>query len=161
MPMGALRKLLWMAGLGLVCAAWAPACTSAEGTQPYAGLDGGNGAFLADVNVCDALVTRTCGVDDGGGNCSGTAACSASTLTRQYTPDACVALQDDELNYPTCSNRAVQTCGTLVVKVCGEDGGACAGLETCGAAQDVARAGNASLCREALGDETSYPRCIP
>ncbi|MBI5497048.1 MAG: hypothetical protein HY904_18685 [Deltaproteobacteria bacterium] len=134
------------------------------------GADGGQ-------DPCATLVARVCGAPDAGPSCEGTAACDSARLTATYEPARCPEHLANA-SYEDCAtaraappgsggaqNAALDLpddCDTLRAKVCGPDDNRwCAGSEACAAAEDVVQVGDVSACRQALGDDTSFPRCQP
>jgi hypothetical protein len=137
--------------------------------------DGPPGATLRDsgIDPCDQLLLDVCGsISVLDAPCQGVPACTAADLTARYEPSTCQARLDDAVAYPDCPvtraggvlNAPPQSCEDLRSKVCGlpQDGGStrCAETEDCAAADDVADTNDPSMCLQALGDDTSYPRCL-
>lgn len=126
-----------------------PDCEPAESDND----DGGTGA-----SSCEALIAKTCGVDD---DCARDPGCNGATLLARFEPDACEAALTDDRTYPSC---AVGSCSDLVDKVCGGDD-RCASDPGCAPARALqARAddGDADAntsCNQALSDELLFPRC--
>lgn len=155
-------------GVGLVggwlgCAALLCACGSAA-------LQGDGSA--ARVDPCQALQDRVCGPTTDGGQapCADSAACDAARLTAEYRSGKCQSRLEDEARYPSCSPGAgaanavdrAAVCEDLLLKACGAtDGnsGGCAQDATCQDAKSVSAQADDALCRQALGDDTSFPRC--
>ncbi len=137
--------------------------------------DGPPGATSRDAGLppCEQLLLDVCGsVSVADAPCQGMPACTAADLTARYERSTCQARLDDAVAYPDCPvtraggvlNAPPQSCEDLRSKVCGlpQDGGStrCAETEDCAAADDVADTNDPSMCLQALGDDTSYPRCL-
>ncbi|MBI5497049.1 MAG: hypothetical protein HY904_18690 [Deltaproteobacteria bacterium] len=136
-----------------------------------AGTGDQGGAREAD--PCRALVTKTCG-DGVTTACTGPA-CDSARLNAAHRRERCAALAADDLQYPACAAYPMQmdgdggvaapsvvppSCTALVSKVCGTAGdGGCAEAPVCADAVDIRDSRVAESCRQALDDDTSFPRC--
>ena len=155
----------------LLCAALLSACgppvdPALDGGQPDAsvlGFDGGVGGPQRD--PCQDLVWQVCGVADGGGDCTDTPACEAARLTQRFDQTQCGARLRDLLRYPACGlsgDGGAPACVDLRIKCCGyalDGGGACATTTSCANALAVVSAADNATCRQALGDDSAFPRC--
>ena len=148
------------------------ACTA--GTAENLGDSGDGGAGARAVDPCDTFLSRVCGSTNASdAACNGMAACTAAQLTATYEHASCAARNMDEDHYQTCpfndggaplGTPPPQACDDLRTKACGVPDGMgsspCATDDGCLAASEVANAADTDLCVQALGDNTSYPRCL-
>ncbi len=161
--------------LALFVVGGALGCAAAEATGDGGAVGDPPVALTNDAGLtdCEQLLKDVCGsvtVEDA--PCQGMPACTAAELTVRFEDTACTGRLNDAVAYPDCpvtraggpSNAPPQSCEDLRSKVCGlpqDDGGTrCAETEDCAAAADVADTNDPNMCLQALGDDTSYPRCL-
>ncbi|MEW5855024.1 MAG: hypothetical protein AB2A00_39980 [Myxococcota bacterium] len=137
-----------------------------DGGEVVLELDAGAGSRDQDAAPpppppeCVALVVQVCGeAGDASAACLGTPACELARVTRDLEPTTCAEKMQDHRAYPPCE---LQTgCLELETKVCGEADGGCQDEVACESAREVAGRLEESLCRQALRDESAFPRCAP
>lgn len=149
--------------------------TACGGTGERATLQSdGPGPNARVLTPCEVFLQRVCGSINGAdGACNGMAACTAAQLTATYEPNSCTERNGLMEQFPTCplTDGGVragvappQACDDLRAKACGVPDGAgsspCATDDGCLAASEIADAADSDLCVQALGDNTSYPRCL-
>jgi hypothetical protein len=122
---------------------------------------------LGEVEACAALVTASCGGEDGGPRCDDAPGCEAATLLARYEGERCVDAIDDDVRFPDCTDTS---CGVLVARVCGADS-ACRDAPGCDPAQqllarsvsadagEVDRRDALDSCAAALQDEDVFAPC--
>jgi hypothetical protein len=136
-----------------------------------------------DLSPCQQLVLRYCGDADAASTtapCRGGPSCEAARLTAQHEMNNCPARLQGASGWEACVRGGIvpsdfgdgggsgtpttqQSCSDLVNKVCGlqdDDGGVkCGDAGPCVAAREVEGTANNATCVDALGDDTSFPRC--
>lgn len=122
---------------------------------------------------CEQLVANSCDAPDAPGACDTTGSCQAARLTARYEPAKCDASLQETTTFSPCFQEqdagtgavnadAHPQCTALVKHVCQNVGTQdCSASEACALAQDVAAGLDDEACRQALGDQTSFPQCPP
>jgi hypothetical protein len=149
--------------------------------QPGA-ADAGSAQGAIGLTPCQEFLLRTCGdasAEATTARCGNRPGCVAARLTATYESAKCAADNLDLVQWPSCPEPSdaasgaepaslveAQTCTDLLTKVCGVAYPVTRPCETdnaCVTAHEVvdgaAQGSSSAACVEALGDDTSFPRC--